>query len=62
MIMNIAKIKAKPTKAKKVNYIGLKVDDFLLNSITEEAQSDERSVSAQIRSILIKHYNNKTNN
>ena len=61
MIMNITKIKAKPRKAKKINYIGLKVDDFLLNSITEEAHSEERSVSAQIRSILIKHYN-KTNN
>jgi hypothetical protein len=57
--MNITKIKPKPTKAKKVNYIGLKVDDSLLSLITEEAQSEERSVSAQIRSILIKHYNNK---
>jgi hypothetical protein len=60
--MNITKIKPKPTKAKKVNYIGLKVDDSLLSLITEEAQSEERSVSAQIRSILIRHYNNKTNN
>lgn len=60
--MKITKIKPKPTKAKKVNYIGLKVDDSLLTLITEEAQSEERSVSAQIRSILIKHYNNKTNN
>ena len=60
--MSITKIKQKPTKAKKVNYIGLKVDDSLLTLITEEAQSEERSVSAQIRSILIKHYNNKTNN
>ena len=60
--MSITKIKPKPTKAKKVNYIGLKVDDSLLSLITEEAQSEERSVSAQIRSILIKHYNNKTNN
>ena len=59
--MSITKIKARPRKAKKINYIGLKVDDFLLNSITEEAHSEERSVSAQIRSILIKHYN-KTNN
>jgi hypothetical protein len=57
--MSITKIKPKPTKAKKVNYIGLKVDDSLLSLITEEAQSEERSVSAQIRSILIKHYNNK---
>ena len=57
--MKITKIKPKPTKAKKVNYIGLKVDDSLLTLITEEAQSEERSVSAQIRSILIKHYNNK---
>jgi len=57
--MSITKIKPKPTKAKKVNYIGLKVDDSLLTLITEEAQSEERSVSAQIRSILIKHYNNK---
>lgn len=57
--MKITKIKLKPTKAKKVNYIGLKVDDSLLTLITEEAQSEERSVSAQIRSILIKHYNNK---
>lgn len=60
--MSITKIKPKPTKAKKVNYIGLKVDDSLLSLITEEAQSEERSVSAQIRSILIRHYNNKTNN
>ena len=60
--MNITKIKPKPTKAKKVNYIGLKVDDSLLSLITEEAKSEERSVSAQIRSILIRHYNNKTNN
>lgn len=60
--MQITKIKPKPTKAKKVNYIGLKVDDSLLSLITEEAQSEERSVSAQIRSILIRHYNNKTNN
>lgn len=52
----------KPKKEIKSNFIGLKVDDSLLSLITEDAQLNERSISAQIRKILSHHYNNKTNN
>lgn len=53
---------SKPSKAKKANFIGLKIDDSLLKHINDESSKNERSVSAQIRHILNQHYNNKTNN
>lgn len=53
---------SKPSKAKKANFIGLKIDDSLLKHINDESSQNERSVSAQIRHILNQHYNNKTNN
>jgi len=52
----------KPKKKIKSNFIGLKVDDSLLSSITEDALQNERTLSAQIRVILCSHYNNKTKN
>ena len=46
-------------KTRKSNFVGIKVDDSLLQTITEDANKSERSVSAQIRNILNNHYNKR---